>query len=219
MHRATILLAVMASLATVSAQGPAPANKWEPDIRTFEERDRKSPPQPGSVVFVGSSSIRMWTSLAEDFPSANVVNRGFGGSEIPDSSAFAERIVTPYRPRMVVLYAGDNDLANGRTPAQVRDDFEAFVKRVRRDLPKVRIAFISIKPSLAREGLLDEMRDANARVRAYTEREEGLVYVDVFTPMLTKDGRPRPELFLEDGLHLNRTGYELWTKVIGPYLR
>jgi lysophospholipase L1-like esterase len=195
-----------------------PTDRWEPEIQTFEEVDRQHPPKPGAILFIGSSSIRLWRSLAQDFPSVQVINRGFGGSEIADSTAFAARIIVPYRPRMIVLYAGDNDLANGRTPKQVLDDFQAFVERVRKDLPKVSIAFISIKPSLARAHLMEKMREANAGIRAYAARQEGVAYIDVFTPMMTKEGKVRGELFVEDGLHLNRAGYELWRSVVGPYL-
>jgi lysophospholipase L1-like esterase len=210
---ALISLLVLPALAPV-----APADPWEPEIRRFEELDRQSPPKPGGILFIGSSSIRMWTGLADDFPSKQVINRGFGGSEIADATRFAGRIVTPYKPRMIVLYAGDNDLAEGRSPAQVLADFQAFVERVRQDLPAVKIAFVSIKPSLARRHLLDRMREANAAVRRYAASQKGVAFIDVFTPMLTKDGELRPELYQEDGLHLDRRGYDLWRSVIAPYL-
>jgi lysophospholipase L1-like esterase len=212
----TVLLLVL--LFDPATPAWVPTDRWEPEIQTFEEADRQHPPKPGSILFIGSSSIRLWRSLAQDFPSVQVINRGFGGSEIADSTAFAARIIVPYRPSMIVLYAGDNDLANGRIPKQVLDDFEAFVARVRKDLPKVRIAFISIKPSLARAHLTEKMREANAGIRAYAARQEGVTYIDVFTPMMSQDGKVRGELFVEDGLHLNRAGYELWRSVVGPYL-
>lgn len=201
------------------AQSPDPFAQWEPEIRKFEESDRQAPPKPGAVVFVGSSSIRLWENLARDFPSDYVLNRGFGGSQIPDSTHFAGRIVTRYKPRMVVLYAGDNDLAAGRTPDQVLADFDAFVKRIRQDLPEVPIAFIAIKPSPARVKLLEQARVANEKVRDYAKRQKGVAYIDVFTPMLGSDGTPRGELFVEDGLHMNRSGYEIWKRVTAPYLR
>jgi lysophospholipase L1-like esterase len=193
--------------------------QWEPEIRAFEQSDRESAPAPGAILFVGSSSIRMWSDLASDFPSAKVINRGFGGSTIADSTHFADRIVVPYHPRKIFLYAGDNDLANGLAPSQVLADFEAFVSRVRRELPKTEIFFIAIKPSLAREKLLPQMREANALVRDYAARHEGVTYVDVFTTMLTKDGKPRPELFGEDGLHMNRKGYDVWRDTLAPHVR
>ncbi|HEX6829146.1 MAG TPA: SGNH/GDSL hydrolase family protein [Burkholderiales bacterium] len=211
-------------LLLLAVSGPAvpdwvPSDRWEPEVQTFEEADRQNPPKAGAILFIGSSSIRLWNTLAEDFAGVDVINRGFGGSEIADSTDLAGRIVVPYRPRMIVLYAGDNDLANRRSPRQVRDDFAAFVGRVRRDLPGVRIAFIAIKPSLARAYLMEKMREANALVRDYAAGQRDVAFIDVFTPMLTPEGRARPELFVEDGLHLNRAGYELWRSVIAPHLR
>lgn len=194
-------------------------DRWEPEVQTWEEEDRRDPPKAGAVLFVGSSSIRLWKTLAEDFPGVEVINRGFGGSEIADATDLAHRIIVPYRPRLIVLYAGDNDLANRRSPRQVRDDFAAFVARVRKDLPSVQIAFIAIKPSPARAHLLETMREANALVRDSAAAQEGIVFIDVFSPMLTPDGRARGELFVEDGLHLNRAGYDLWRSVVLPFLR
>lgn len=196
-----------------------PTDRWEPEIQTWEEEDQRAPPAPGGVLFIGSSSIRLWKTLAEDFPGVDVINRGFGGSEIADATDLAHRIVVPYRPRMIVFYAGDNDLAHNRSPRQVRNDFAAFVVRVRKDLPEVRIAFIAIKPSPARAHLLEKMREANGLVREFLAAREDVVFIDVFTPMLTADGQARGDLFADDGLHLNRAGYELWRSVIAPYLR
>src|SRR5437868_9345724 len=144
----TFCLVICISFARAQ-QSPAPANKWEAAIRKFEESDRQSPPAKVAVLFIGSSSIQMWKSLAEDFPQTKVINRGFGGSEVADSTYYVDRIVVPYQPRMVVLYAGDNDLASGKTPQKVFEDYKEFVNRVKARLPKARIAFISIKPSLA----------------------------------------------------------------------
>ena len=149
MRRIAIALVQLLLVAVASAQSqkaPAPES-WEPSIQKFEEADRQHPAEKGGVLFIGSSSIRLWESLAADFPDVKVLNRGFGGSQIVDSTYYVGRIVVPYRPRMIVLYAGDNDLASGRSPEQVADEFKEFVERVRRDLPAVRIAFMSIKPS------------------------------------------------------------------------
>jgi lysophospholipase L1-like esterase len=199
--------------------GQSPGNKWETEIKKFEEADRKNPPPTHAVVFIGSSSIQSWKSLADDFPGTKVINRGFGGSELSDSTFYVDRIVIPYRPGMVVLYAGDNDLADGRTPQQVFEDYKAFVERVHRKLPTTKIAYISIKPSPARASLLQKMKDANALIKAYATHHKRLTYIDVFTPMLGKDGSPRPELFGPDKLHMNREGYDLWKSVIDPYIR
>ncbi|HEV2017378.1 MAG TPA: SGNH/GDSL hydrolase family protein [Gemmatimonadaceae bacterium] len=204
--------------ATVSPALSAPS-QWEPDFAQFEAQDRANPPRPGSIVFVGSSSIRMWASLDRDFPSVPVLNRGFGGSEAGDVAQFAERIVVPYKPPVVVFYAGDNDLAAGKTPAQVLDAFQSFVATMHRELPGTRVVFVSIKPSIARWNIVDKMRAANQLVRDYARTDDRLVYVDVFTPMLDASGLPRRELFLEDGLHMTSAGYAIWRELIAPVIR
>ena len=180
--------------------------------------DRESPPAPGGVLFVGSSSIRMWDTLARDFPGVPVVRRGFGGSAMADVVRYADRIVIPYKPRLIVVYAGDNDINDGTTPEQVLSDYRAFVGKVREKLPATRMAFISIKPSIARWRLVEPMRKANELVRTYSAPDSLLDYIDIFTPMLGEDGTPRKDLLMEDGLHLTAEGYALWTKVVAPYL-
>lgn len=216
-----VLVCLACSALSAWAQQPAAAtpSKWEADIQKFEEADRQHPPAKGAVLFVGSSSIRMWKELAADFPGVSVLNRGFGGSQIADSTYFADRIVTPYQPRLILLYAGDNDLGAGKTPQQVLEDYQAFVQRVRAKLPRVKIAFISIKPSLARLKLMEQMRAANTLVRDYSAQQKNLLFVDVFTPMLNEAGQPRPELFIKDGLHMTRDGYVIWRKMIAPLLQ
>ena len=209
---------LLIAVSSAHPQRPPGPGVWEAAIGKFEENDRQHPPEKGGVLFIGSSSIRMWESLAEDFPDVKVLNRGFGGSEIEDSTHYAGRIIVPYRPRMIVLYAGDNDLANGRSAERVSDEFKEFVERVRRDLPSVKIAFISIKPSPARWSLVKQMQSANEKIRTYVGTKKGLLYIDVFAPML-RDGEVRKDLFGEDGLHMNRAGYKLWTSVVRPYLK
>jgi lysophospholipase L1-like esterase len=190
---------------------------WEQDMQRFAALDAASPPPRHGVVFVGSSSIRFWETLAADFPGVAVINRGFGGSEVRDSTFYADRIVIAYAPRQIVMYAGENDLQSGRTPQQVAADFRAFVRRVRRDLPKARISYISSKPSPLRVALLQEQRQANALIQAEAARLH-VDFIDVFTPMLDAHGQPRGELFIEDRLHMNRAGYELWRQIVAPYV-
>jgi lysophospholipase L1-like esterase len=219
MHLAAIAVLFALLGASAAAQRVTPADPWEADIQRFEAADRAQPPRPGGVVFIGSSSIRLWTTLAEDLPGANALNRGFGGSKIAAATRYVDRIVAPYRPRLVMLYAGDNDIAEGATAQQVLADFEAFVAVVRKDLPKTPIAFVSIKPSPARVNLIDTMREANTLIRDYAKRQRNVRYIDVFTPMLDKDRLPREDLFGPDRLHMNRSGYALWTSIIAPTLR
>jgi lysophospholipase L1-like esterase len=197
----------------------APVDPWQADIRAFEAADRAQAPEPGAVLFIGSSSIRFWESLQADFPGTRIIRRGFGGSEVRDATRFAGRIIIPYRPRLIVLYAGDNDLAAGRSPEQVRDDFIAFVERVRSDLPKTSIAFVTIKPSPARANLLGAMRKANSLISEAARSRRNIRIVDVFTPMLDADGQPEKALFGDDMLHMNRAGYQIWIRLLTPLLR
>lgn len=191
--------------------------KWSSEIAAFTKADRVKFPAPGGVVFIGSSSIRMWPDLARDFPGVNVIQRGFGGSELGDVVYRAPRLVVAYRPRLVVLYAGDNDLANGRAPEQVFNDFLSFVDVVHKSLPRTKIVWLAIKPSWARVALLEKMRLANGLVRGYIKRHPGLTYVDTFTPMLSPSGQPRMELLNPaDSLHLNAAGYKLWRHLLAP---
>ena len=213
------LLAVAACTRPSAAPAPPGPAVFAEEIAHFEDSDRRSPPQEGGVVFVGSSSIRLWPALAADFPGVNVLQRGFGGSELSDVVYYAPRIVLPYRPRLVVLYAGDNDLMAGEAPATIVRDYRAFVALVRRALPETRIAFVSIKPSPSRWSLADRIRETNELVRRYAATDERLLYVDVFTPMLGPDGQPQEELFLEDRLHMNARGYAIWRELLGPIVR
>ena len=211
-----LLFAVVGS--QVSRGADAAHAKWEPEIQAFEASDRTNPPPQGAILFVGSSSIRMWKTLAEDFKGIPVINRGFGGSQMEDSVYFAARIVLLYRPKQIFVYAGDNDLANGKTPEQILTDFKALVSRVEQRLPETRIAYIAIKPSPSRWKLAGKMREANRLIAAFTRTDRRLVFVDVFTPMLDDKGEPREDLFVGDKLHLNKKGYDLWTSLIRPML-
>jgi lysophospholipase L1-like esterase len=193
--------------------------RWEPEIRAFEAADLTNPPPRGAILFIGSSSIRLWKSLAEDFKPLAVINRGFGGSELSDSVFFAGRIVIPYRPKQIVLYSGDNDLAAGKSPQQLLTDFQAFVRGARSALPDTRISYISVKPSPSRRHLMDRMREANRLISDWARTQDRLDFIDVFTPMLGPDGEPRPEIFAPDKLHLNAAGYQLWTRIVRPYLQ
>jgi lysophospholipase L1-like esterase len=229
--RPTLVLATALSLCTTShALGqcaPAPAHAitattanvpFEDEIEQFEAADRASPPDSGGVVFVGSSSIRLWPNLKADFPGVNALQRGFGGSELWQVVNYAPRIVLPYCPKRIVLYAGDNDLAAGRAPEQILKDYQDFVALVHGSAPHARIAFVGIKPSGSRWALADKMRRTNQLVRDYSSTDPRLVYIDAFTPMLGRDGRPRPDLFVADSLHMNAAGYALWRDLLAGFV-
>jgi lysophospholipase L1-like esterase len=219
MTRRRIALAVLALTCACARTTPAQTPRFEDEIKAFEAADRASPPAPGGIVLVGSSSFRMWRDVNAAFPGVNVINRGFGGSIMPEVVHYAPRIVLPYKPRLVLVYAGDNDLNDGRTPAQVLADYNAFVALVHRALPRTRIAFVSIKPSPSRWKIVDSMRVANALVRGAVSRDSLQAYVDVFTPMLGANGRPRAELFIADSLHMTPAGYAVWRERLATVIR
>ena len=212
--------------AVAHAQVVAPATKasvhqrrWQAAIDAFAAEDRAHAPEPGGVLFVGSSSIRLWTSLQAQFKDVPVVQRGFGGSRLLDCTEHVKELVVPYRPRLVVLYAGDNDLAEGRSPQDVVASLRTFVDGVRSALPDTRIAYVSIKPSPLRAALMPRVREANELARAYLAGDPQLAYVDVFTAMLDPQGQPRRELFQPDALHLNAQGYALWQAALLPVVK
>jgi lysophospholipase L1-like esterase len=193
---------------------------YEAEVRAMEKVRAADPPR-GSTVFYGSSSIRLWTSLADDFngivTDAGIVNLGFGGSTLAACAWFFERLVVPCRPRSLVVYAGDNDLGDGRTPEDVLRSFHFLSRKVTQHLGPIPFAFISVKPSPARLHLIDRIRRTNAMIQRELATREGGCYIDIFPPMLGGDGQPRRELFLEDGLHLSPAGYRLWTQVVSAH--
>ena len=207
--------------ATAPTTPPASA-RFEKEIAAYEAEDRKSPPPQGGVLFIGSSSIRLWTTVARDFPELTVLNRGFGGSILRDSTHFAPRIVLPYQPKTIVLYTGTNDLQLGLTPPQVLKDFEAFVATVHAALPHTRIVFISINPSVSRWKSEEQILETNRLVESYVSEQSQkgvkLSYLESHSRLLDPEGKPRPELLRMDGLHLNADGYTAWTAILKPEL-
>ncbi len=202
----------------LTASAVASPERWKPDIEAFIANDAAHPPPQNAVVFVGSSSIVKWKSLAADFPTLSVVKRGFGGSELADSVAYVDQIVIPYHPRAVVLYAGDNDLASGKTPEAVFGDFRSFRKKIHAALPSTRIFYLSIKFSPSRAKLQDAMQRTNELIAADCAATDHCTYVDVNTPMLDPNGRTRPELFESDQLHMKPSTYALWVHQLAPLL-
>jgi lysophospholipase L1-like esterase len=194
-------------------------NRWESEIAAFEATDRTNFPPAGGVLFVGSSSIRLWQSLETDFRGVPVVRRGVGGCQLTDVNSFAERLIIPYKPRLVVVYAGDNDIANGRRAADVAEDFRALSTRVLTALPGCRVVFMGIKPCPVRWYAANEVVSANRQIQQLTQSDPRLGFVDVFPNMLDRDGTPRLELFGRDQLHLSRKGYRLWARLVTPHLK
>lgn len=223
----TLLILSSAPLIAQVAAPEAPAEqkpklkgpeRWEKEIAGFETADAANPPKKGGIVFTGSSSIRMWKTLEQDFPNYPVLNRGFGGSQISDAVHFADRIVVPYAPRKIFIYSGGNDVNAKKSPKQVAADFKKFVEKVRAKLPDVDIAYISIAGNPARWKQVEQVKEANGLIEAYCKATPKLTFIDVFTAMLGSDGLPKPDIFLPDCLHMNAEGYKIWTEVVGKHL-
>ena len=206
--------------ATPAASRTADLDRFASEIDAFDAADRTAPPAPGGIVFVGSSTIRLWSSLANDFAGLPVINRGFGGSTFPEALHYLQRTVVRYHPRTVVVYEGDNDLAGGRTPQQIADDYRTFVRGVRDSLPNARIVFLAIKPSPSRWLLESQRQEANRLVRAIVATDRNQTFVDVGAPMIdASSGHPRPALYRADSLQMTPAGYALWRATVAPVLK
>ncbi|MCC9607787.1 GDSL-type esterase/lipase family protein [Blastopirellula sp. JC732] len=215
MKRICLILIALAAFASPALAEKFDPARWDAEISKIEARDAKTPPAKEGVVFIGSSSIRMW-DLPKYFPDQPVVNHGFGGSHLEDSVHYADRLVTPLKPYAVVVYAGDNDISHGYKPERVRDDFLKFVAKVHETLPETKIIYIAVKPSLSRWNLVDKVRETNRLIAAECEKGDLLTFIDIDEPMLGEDGKPRKELFKNDGLHMTDAGYQIWTKAVQP---
>lgn len=203
------------AMAAVAAEAPG---RFDDEIRKFELLDQRQPPPARPILFTGSSSVRMWPRLEADFPGYTVLNRGFGGSTMAEQLHYFDRVVKRYRPRMIVIYQGDNDLSRGMSPAEVAEDFVAFFDRVDTELPGTPVVLLAVKPSPDRRALLDAQRELNRRLEAFARHRKGVHYVDTFTPMLNRDGEPDPAWFKSDQLHLNDAGYALWAPRVAAVL-
>ena len=209
---AAALLACWPAAQRAQAVDPDPA-RFAAEIRAFAEADEKAPPPVRAVLFVGSSTIRLWPTAAR-FPDWPIINRGFGGSHISDVMHYLDVTVLKYAPDVIVFYAGDNDIADGKTPQRVLEDYRRFVDRVHAAVPATDIIFVPIKPSGLRWALWPTMREANGLIRTYTDGHRRLHYADVVPVTLGPDGQPKPELFLADRLHLSPAGYDEWTPIV-----
>lgn len=217
LHTNGVWAQTSASAIPASVAAPA-AVSFEENIAAFAAADREQAPPTGGILFVGSSSIRLWNDLEKQF-GPSIVKRGLGGSKMSDCTRYLDRLVFPYKPRLVVVYAGDNDLAEGIPPQDILISFQKFVDGVQRELPTTRIAYISIKPSPARARLIPKIRETNHLIQKYTSENQKLDFIEVFTAMLDAEGRPRADLFRADALHLNEAGYTLWRTIIAQHVR
>lgn len=216
-----LLVAVLSSSLSREANSQdkdkSPFARWESAMQKFEADDKENPKQAGQVLFIGSSSIRLW-DLKKWFPELDAINRGFGGSEVADSVHFYDRIVKPYRPRTIVMYAGDNDIAHKKTPQVIHADFQKFVAKVHKDFPGTNIVYVAVKPSISRWKMIEQVRETNALISALAENHLLVTFLDIDTPMIGEDGKPKPELFVSDGLHMSNAGYKIWSDLLKPLL-
>jgi lysophospholipase L1-like esterase len=190
------------------------------EIKAFKKQDSVAMPAKKAILFVGSSSFRMWTSVQEDFPVHNIINRGFGGSSLTDVIRYADEIIIPYQPRQILIYCGENDLASSDTVSAqtVNARFQQLFHMLRKQLPDVSIGFVSLKPSPSRKHLLPKVIAANDLIKTFLSSQTKVAYIDVFSAMIDQKGNPKPELFVDDRLHMNKKGYAIWVQVIEPYL-
>ena len=212
------LLLVGLPLVRLTAQTKLP---FEAEIRAFERLDSLEKPAKGQILLYGSSSMRLWTTYKQDLVGYSVVNRGFGGSQMSDAIYYFDRIVLPLEPSLILLYEGDNDLSNGKkTPTQVFEDYQVFMKMVHQKLPKTKVAIYSLRPSLAREGMMPQQKALNAMFRQYCKKHrKRAFYIDMYSTLLTPEGKPNGDYLVADKLHLNAKGYTVWTQATLAFLK
>ncbi|QNN22965.1 hypothetical protein HED60_12030 [Planctomycetales bacterium ZRK34] len=213
-----LLTAALLGSATMLRAGElADPARWESTIKKFEAADAKQHTKPGQILFVGSSSIRMW-KLPDSFGDLDAINRGFGGSHMADVAALFDRVVLPYKPRRIVLYAGENDIAHGNSPQQVLEAFESFVKQTRQKLGNTPIIYLTCKPSPSRWKMWPKMNQANELISEAAKAMPGVAVLHVEQIMLGENGEPDPSIFIKDRLHMNADGYVRWKNLVEPFL-
>lgn len=212
--RYLLLLSLLFTAPLLRAQ-----HRFEAEIAAFESADKATPPPARPILFTGSSSVRFWTTLAQDFPNKPVLNRGFGGSELSDVRHFADRLIVAYHPRQIVLYAGENDIAAGQSAGQTLARFTELFTYVRQQLPRVPFTFISIKRSPSRRQYWPVVDEANQLIRQYLATQKRARFVDIGPAMLDASGQLQGSLFKSDSLHMTPAGYDRWVPVLRPYLR
>jgi lysophospholipase L1-like esterase len=216
MRNRTVLMILMA-LVYFSAYAQSNQPFWK-DIQAFKKKDSISAPAKGGIVFIGSSSFTRWAQLETVYKSYGAINRGFGGSTLVDANNYVKDIVEPYKPRQVVIYSGENDVAGGASALETLNRFAALFSNIRHALPNVPLVYVSMKQSPSRVGVAQTVVHANALIKEYLTHYGATAFVDVDSPMHNPDGSLQPELFVEDRLHMNPAGYAIWIKALTPYL-
>lgn len=214
-----LILGIMFVVCSMYTQAQQPPPFYE-DIQAFKHQDQDSFPPPGAVLFVGSSSFTMWKDVQDYFPRHRILNRGFGGSTLQDVIRYADEVITPYRPKQIVIYCGENDLASSDdvTARMVLERFTELFNRIRKNDAVVPVAFVSLKPSPSRRHLWPKMVAANQLIKNFLRTKKKTSFIDVYHKMFNRDGTVMQDIFLEDDLHMNAKGYQIWKKTIEPYL-
>jgi lysophospholipase L1-like esterase len=209
------LVALLLSCMALQAQQPA----FYEEIQAYKKQDSAQMPPRNAILFIGSSSFNFWKDMQQYFPDHAVINRGFGGSSLPDVIRYADDIIYPYQPKQVVIYCGENDIATlNSTPQDVLARLKTLVGMIRNKFKDIPIVYVSIKPSPSRAHLMPVMVSANRMIKEYLKKQKKAVYVDVYSKMLLPDGKPNPEIFVNDNLHMNAKGYAIWKQAIEPTL-
>jgi len=211
-----ILLGLLFALCSMLLQG----QPYAEDILAFKKQDSVSFPAKNAILFIGSSTFTKWTDVQSYFPSKRIINRGFGGSTLPDVIRYADDIIFPYNPKQIIIYCGENDLASSDTVTadMVVQRFKELYTIIRSKLPKVPVVYIGMKPSPSRRNLFGKMMVANGSIRDFLEERPGDYFIDVYYPMMQKNNQPNGALFTDDSLHMNADGYKLWQRIMNPYL-
>lgn len=216
MKRLLVLLFLVLFAQSLFAQA-APAF-WD-EIVNYKKTDSAQPPPKEAILFVGSSSFRLWKDVATYFPGYTIINRGVGGAALPDIIRYSYDIILPYQPKQVVIYCGENDMASGKvTAGEVLLRFKTLYGIIRQNLPQAYVHFVSMKPSPSRSAVLPEIKKGNALIKSFLQKEKRAGFIDVYAAMLDSTGNPKEEIFLEDRLHMNASGYAIWKRIIQPYL-
>jgi len=196
------------------------AQPFASDIAAFKKLDAVAMPPKNAILFVGSSSFTKWKDVQDYFPKHVILNRGFGGSTLPDVIRYEKDIIFPYQPKQIVIYCGENDVASSDTvtATMVLERFKQLFTDIRQQYPKVPVAFISLKPCPSRWQMRDRMMESNRLIKKYLKHQKHTSFINVWNSMLAADGKPIPGIFIEDNLHMNTKGYAIWQKIIEPYL-
>ena len=211
-----VLIILLFGFLSSNAQDPT---RFKEQVDRLYNTEYNFSPDKKLVVFTGSSSVRIWKDVQDYFPKYNIINNGFGGSHFSDLLYFYDELIIKQTPEILFIYEGDNDIGGGKKPSKIFKQAKKLVKNIKTDLPKTKVILISPKPSIARENLKKDYIKLNKKLKKYCKNQDNLEFADVWNIMLDENGNVFQDIFIEDGLHMNKKGYDLWAKVIGEYLK